>query len=265
MRISVVTAVYNARDTIADAMESILQQSHADIESIVIDGASRDGTCELLEGYRHRIDTLVSEPDGGIYDALNKGLAHARGEVIGFLHADDVLAGTDTLERVAKAFADPSVDAVYGDLVYVSRHEPGRIIRYWQAGEYLPHRLRRGWMPPHPTFYVRRRVYERLGAFDTTLHIAADYDCMLRFLIKGGIRCRYIPEVLVIMRMGGASNRSWSNIARKSAEDYRAIRRNHAGGVMTLVQKNMTKLPQFLGRVPGHIKTMVSPDSDRNK
>lgn len=248
MRISVITAVYNARGTVADAIDSILAQSHPDIELIVIDGASTDGTQEVLERYRDRIGVLVSEPDNGIYDALNKGIARASGDIVGFLHADDVLAGKDVLAKVAGAFDDPDVDAVYGDLVYVSKAEPDRIIRYWKSGAYARDRLRSGWMPPHPTYYVRRSIYERLGAFDTAFRIAADYDCMLRHLYGGGIACDYIPEVLVKMRVGGASNRSLKNILRKSAEDYRAIRRNRAGGVGTLLWKNLGKLPQFLKR-----------------
>lgn len=248
MKISVITAVYNARETIADAMDSMLAQTHPDVELVVIDGASTDGTLEILEGYRDRLTVLVSEPDKGIYDALNKGIARATGDVVGFLHADDLFAGNDVLAKVAGAFDDPTVDAVYGDLVYVSKAEPDRVIRYWKSGAYEQGKLKGGWMPPHPTYYARRHIYERLGGFDTSFRIAADYDCMLRHLYGGGIACHYIPEVLVKMRVGGASNRSISNILRKSAEDYRAIRRNHVGGVGALLWKNFSKLPQFLKR-----------------
>lgn len=250
MKISVITAVYNANETVSDAIESLVGQTYSDVELIVIDGHSTDGTREVLEGWRDHLGVLISEPDGGIYDALNKGLARATGEVVGFLHADDLLADDRVLARIAEAFADPAVDAVYGDLVYVSKAEPSRVIRYWQAGDFSPRRLRRGWMPPHPTFYARREVYERLGYFDTSFRIAADYDCMLRFLGLGNIRCRYIPEVLVKMRIGGESNRSLRNILRKSGEDYRALQQNHAGGIVTLAWKNLSKIPQFILRKP---------------
>jgi len=149
------------------------------------------------------------------------------------------------LSRIAAALADPGVDACYGDLPYVGKDEPNHVIRHWRAGPYHPSLLARGWMPPHPTFYARRAVYQRLGGFDLDYRIAADYDCMLRFLGAGRVACAYIPEVLVQMRLGGASNRSLRNLLQKSREDYRALRRNRVGGLGTLLLKNLQKLPQF--------------------
>ena len=222
-------------------------QSHRDIEHVVIDGASTDGTQEILAAHRDRIAVLVSEPDDGIYDALNKGIGLASGEVVGFLHADDIFADDQVIARIAAAFRDLAVDAVYGDLVYVSKTDTQRVIRHWKAGHFSKTRLSWGWMPPHPTFYVRRRVYEQLGAFDTRHRIAADYDCILRFLCRGGIVPAYIPEVLVKMRVGGASNRSLANIVRKSREDYRILRSNGVGGVGAWAWKNLSKLRQLLG------------------
>lgn len=248
LTITIITAVYNARETIEGALDSVRSQSYPDIEYIVVNGDSNDGTSELLESKREQIDTYLNESDKGIYDALNKGLALATGDVIGFLHADDLFAGPQVLDMVAKAFADERVDAVYGDLVYVRKTEPGKVIRYWRAGDYSLDKLRRGWMPPHPTLYLRRSVYQRLGGFDTSFHIAADYDCMLRVLSSKGIGCRYIPEVLVRMRVGGKSNRSFANIIRKSFEDYRALKKNHMGGLYALFSKNLSKLPQFFLR-----------------
>lgn len=248
MKISVITVVYNARETVADAIGSMQAQIHSDVELIVIDGASTDGTQAILETYRKQISVLVSEPDNGIYDALNKGISRASGDIIGFLHADDLFADNEVLARVADAFTDPAVDAVYGDLVYVAKSKPDRMIRFWQAGNYEAEQLRYGWMPPHPTYYARREVYERHGGFDTSLRIAADYDCLLRHLHMGNLHCHYIPEVLVRMRVGGTSNRSLKNILRKSAEDYQAIRRNRIGGIGTLLWKNFRKLPQFIKR-----------------
>ena len=248
MKISVITAVFNNRATIAGAIDSVLAQTEVDVELVVIDGASTDGTLDVLRGYGARIPVLVSERDLGIYDALNKGIVRSSGDVVGFLHSDDLFADASVLARISRAFADRVVDAVYGDLLYVKKHDPARVVRYWRAGEFSRARLGWGWMPPHPTFYVRRSVYERLGAFDTRYRIAADYDCMLRFLGRSDIHPAYLPEVLVKMRVGGESNRSLSNVRRKSVEDYRALRANGIGGVGALVWKNLSKISQFWNR-----------------
>jgi glycosyltransferase involved in cell wall biosynthesis len=248
IKISVVTAVFNSAKTIGPAIESVLGQCYPDVESVVIDGGSNDGTLSILDTYRSRLGILISEPDKGIYDALNKGIQQCSGDVIGFLHSDDLFSDAEVVSKIAAVFADPSVDAVYGNLLYVSHDDPDRVVRYWRAGEFSRERLGWGWMPPHPTFYARRSVYERLGVFNTSYRIAADYDCILRFLGQGKVRVAYIPEVLVRMRVGGESNRSLSNIICKSREDYRAIRENGTGGLITLLAKNMLKLPQFLYR-----------------
>src|SRR5574340_1703994 len=154
LKISVITAVYNNRDTIAHALDSALAQDHPNVELIVIDGGSTDGTLEVLQAYTDRLAVLVSEPDRGIYDALNKGIAHASGEIVGFLHSDDLFADTTVLSRVAAVFADPKMDAAYGDLLYVRKDDPRRVVRTWRSDPFTPNRLARGWMPPHPTFYV---------------------------------------------------------------------------------------------------------------
>lgn len=248
LKISVITAVHNNRETISAALDSALGQSGVDIELVVIDGGSTDGTLDVLRSYADRLHVLVSEPDRGIYDALNKGIQRASGEVVGFLHSDDLFADADVLSRIAAAFADPGVGAVYGDLLYVRKDNPDQVVRYWRSGEFSGRRLGWGWMPPHPTLYVRRRVYEQHGLFDTSFRIAADYDFILRALGQNRVGVRYIPEVLVKMRVGGASNRSLRNIVQKSNEDLRALRRNGMGGVGALMWKNLSKLPQFLGR-----------------
>lgn len=248
VKISVITAVYNNRDTVGAALDSVLGQTHEDVELVVIDGGSTDGTLDVLRDYADRIAVLVSEPDRGIYDALNKGILRAGGEVVGFLHSDDLYADAEALRRVARAFVEDEVAAVYGDLLYVRKEAPDRVVRTWRAGQFVPGRLARGWMPPHPTFYARREVYAELGGFDTSYRIAADYDCMLRILRREGVRVGYIPHVLVKMRVGGASNRSIGNILRKSAEDYRALKANGVGGLPALAWKNLRKLPQFFAR-----------------
>ena len=248
IKISVVTAVYNRQQTVGQAIDSVLSQSHPLVESVVIDGSSTDSTLAVLAPYRPRLGVLVSEPDQGIYDALNKGIRHATGEVVGFLHADDIFENNEVLAKVAAAFEDPSIDAVYGDLVYVRQDNISNVIRYWKSGLFDQADLAKGWMPPHPSFYVRRSVYKRLGGFDTRYRIAADYDTMLRFLAVGKIRTAYIPEVLVRMRAGGISNRSLATIIRKSREDIDVLRRNQVGGVMTLLHKNLSKVSQFWRR-----------------
>jgi glycosyltransferase involved in cell wall biosynthesis len=248
MKISIITATFACAETVGDCLASVAGQSYAKREHIAIDGASLDGTLAVLQAHRAGLAALVSEPDGGIYDALNKGIARATGDVVGFLHADDLYADPDVLARVAAAFADPAVEAVYGDLLYVGKEDTDRVIRHWRSGEYRRGRLGWGWMPPHPTLYLRRELYERLGVFDTRYRIAADYDLMLRVLSGMTGRVVYLPQVLVRMRVGGASNRSVRHVLRKSWEDYRALRENRIGGVRALVWKNLSKIPQFFRR-----------------
>lgn len=247
LTISVITATFNRVDTIAQALASVHGQTWRQVEHIVIDGASTDGTLQVIEAQRERLAILVSERDGGLYDALNKGFALASGDVVGLMHSDDFYADERVLEWVAQAFADPAVDGVYGDLDYVAKADPTRIIRHWRSGIYQRSRLAHGWMPPHPTLFLRRSVIEQWGGFDTRFRIAADYDAMLRYLARGKIRLAYIPEVLVKMRVGGESNRSLARILRKSREDYTALRRNEVGGLGALIWKNLSKLTQFVG------------------
>lgn len=245
IKISVITAVRNNRDTIAAALNSLLAQTHPAVELVVIDGSSTDGTLDILRGFEDRLGVLVSERDAGIYDALNKGIQRATGDVIGFLHADDLLADNTVLARIAAVFEQGEVDGVYGDLLYVDKHDADRIVRYWRSCAFSIGLLKRGWMPPHPTLYLRRKVYSRYGGFDAAFRIAADYDFMLRILGTGDLRIIYLPQVLVKMRVGGISNRGIRNLLKKSMEDWRALRRNHVGGVATLLRKNFSKLGQF--------------------
>lgn len=248
VKISVVTATYNCAATILDCLRSIAEQRHQDIEHILVDGASTDGTVELLHQQASRPNRIISEPDGGIYEALNKGVAHASGEIVGFLHADDLYADARVLEDVASAFQKPDVEAVYGDLIYVRKSDTDKVVRYWRSSPFARSSLARGWMPPHPTLYLRRRVYERFGGFDLSYRIAADYEFMLRVLAAIDGKVTYVPRVLVKMRLGGESNRSIRNIIRKSAEDLRALRSNRVGGVASLLLKNGSKLGQFVRR-----------------
>jgi glycosyltransferase len=250
MKISVITAVYNRAATIADAVHSLNRQTHPSIEHIVIDGGSTDATLDTLRQTLSPHATLISEPDHGIYDALNKGLARATGDIVGLLHSDDWLADPQVLTDVARAFT-PGIDAVYGDLDYVSAQNPAHIVRHWHAGPYARSRLKQGWMPPHPTLFLRRSFLQHHSPggtpYDTHLRIAADYEAMLRWF-AAGMRTAYLPRVLVKMRTGGLSNRSFAHILQKSREDLIAMRRHNIGGLPTLAAKNLSKLPQFLKR-----------------
>ncbi len=245
LKISVITAVYNRVATVGHAMASIQAQTYPYVEHIVQDAGSTDGTLDVLMQLAIPSTFVCSEPDNGIYDAINKGIVRASGDVIGLMHSDDFYADDRALERIAEAFANPEVDGVYGDLQYVAGEMPHRVVRHWRSGEYSRLKLGRGWMPPHPTLYLRRKVFHRWGLYDTSYQIAADYDAMLRYLVTGQIKLAYIPEVLVKMRVGGESNRSIGRVLLKSREDLHAIRRNGVGGLGTLACKNLSKIPQF--------------------
>jgi glycosyltransferase len=246
MKISIITIAYNSGHSIADAINSVLSQTYTDIEYIIVDGKSKDNTVEVVKSFGDRISKFVSEPDKGIYDALNKGVRMATGDVIGFMHSDDLFASDTIIEKVAEIFKNHDTDSLYGDLQYVYKNDTNKVLRYWKSGKFTIGRLRRGWMPPHPTFYVKKKIYDQHGVFNTDFRIAADYDTMLRFLGKYRITTHYLPEVMVKMRVGGASNRSLKNIIKKSKEDMKAIRDNEFGSVLTLVLKNLRKLTQFI-------------------
>lgn len=249
MTISIITVCFDSADCIVSALRSIDAQRGPDIEHVVVDGGSRDATLTLLDAHARPGRHVVSERDTGIYDAMNKGLRRATGEIVGFLNADDMLASPHAIARIAQAFADdPNLDACYGDLEYISADDPPRTVRYWRSGPFSQEGLRKGWMPPHPTFYARRSLLARVGEFDTRLRIAADYELMLRCLVRPDLRIAYLPEVLVRMRLGGASNASLAALLRKSREDLVAMRRHGVGNITTLLAKNLRKLPQFFQR-----------------
>lgn len=222
--ISLITVVRN-NPLVVQALMSILGQEYPGrIESIVIDGASTDGTLAALEPLRPRLTHLLSEPDRGIYDAMNKGLKLATGDLVGLLNADDLYQDQHVLARVAQAFENPGIEVCYGDLVYVQADHPDRMLRYWRSGPARPDSFQWGWMPPHPTLFVRREVYQRFGHFDLRYRIAADYEFMLRVLLKHRLETVYIPEILVRMRAGGVSNGSLRGILRANAECRQAFR-----------------------------------------
>ncbi len=246
MKVSIITITYNSGKSIADAINSVVSQTYPNIEYIVVDGKSKDNTVEVVKSFGDKVTSFVSEPDKGIYDALNKGIAMATGDLIGFMHSDDLFANEHIIQHVVDKFEAKDTDSLYGDLQYVYKDDTNKVLRYWQSGNFSLRQLKLGWMPPHPTLYIKRWVYTKYGGFDINMGIAADYDTMLRFLGKHKISTQYLPEVMVKMRVGGASNRSIKNIIQKSSEDWDAIKKNEFGNIFTLVFKNLRKVTQFL-------------------
>jgi glycosyltransferase len=249
VKVSIITAVRNGAEIIEQCIKSVCDQSFKNIEYIIIDGNSTDGTLEIIRKYQSKISNWVSEPDNGIYDALNKGMKMATGDIIGFLHADDFYANDIVIELVVSHMTKHNVNSCYGDLEYVSNKNTEKVIRYWKSGPYRDGLFQKGWMPPHPTFFVRKEIYKKYGGFNTDLRIAADYELMLRFIARNKVTTHYIPKVLVNMRTGGNSNRSLRNMLIKSSEDYKAWKMNNLnGGLYTIMLKNLSKLPQFFKR-----------------
>lgn len=248
MKISIVTAVYNGADTIRGALESLWSQKHVDIEHIIQDGGSTDDTLGVIARFCDARTKLESRKDSGLYEALNLGISRATGDIVGVLHCDDMFANSSVLSNVAAAFEDPIIQGVYGDLEYVAKNDLARVIRYWKSCAFQPALLREGWMPPHPTLFLRRGVFALHGLYDTSFHIASDYEAILRWFTRPDLEFSYLPELLVRMRVGGKSNRSLKNLLNKSREDLRAIRLHGIGGVDVLIAKNFRKLPQFFGR-----------------
>lgn len=229
MRISVITATYNSGRTIGDTLESVLRQTYSDVELIVVDGASRDDTMDVVRRYEPRFGGRLhwtSEPDRGIYDAMNKGIARATGDVIGILNSDDFYTSDTVLERVAEAMAGGDVDAVYGDIHYVRDGDLRRCVRYYSSRPFRRWMMRLGFMPAHPSFYCRREVYERCGTFDTTYRVAADFENLLRLIYVNRIRTCYLPADFVTMRTGGASTSGLSSHRQIMRDHLRALRSN---------------------------------------
>ncbi len=244
--ISIITVSYNAVGTVDDCIQSI-QKQKIGVEHVVIDGQSTDGTLKVFEKYRGDIAQLVSEPDEGIYDAMNKGIGLATGEIIGILNADDFYPSTEILSIVVKAFDDPSIDACYGDIIYVDAINLGRVVRYWKSGAFKLSNFFQGWMPPHPSFFVRRSVYDKYGLFNLKLGSAADYEIMLRFLLKQKIKVKYVPKTLVHMRTGGVSNNSLRNRLKANNMDRKAWDVNGLTPYpWTLTMKPLRKIGQWI-------------------
>ena len=248
MKISIITATYNSAGTVRDTLETIAAQQHPDIEHIIVDGRSSDKTLDIVRSFPH-VAWVISEKDKGIYDAMNKGIGLTTGEVIGILNSDDMYTDERVLADVAQAFEDPRVMTVYADLQYVHPDNTKKILRTWHSGLYRRNSFYYGWMPPHPTFFVRRSVYDRAGLFDTTLRSAADYELMLRLLLKHGLTAHYIPRVIVRMRAGGMSNASLWNRLRANKEDRLAWKLNGLHPYFfTMYLKPLRKIHQFISK-----------------
>jgi len=246
LTISVITVSYNSGGTIADTIESVAAQTHPRVEHIVVDGASTDGTLEVLKRYHGSLSKVVSEPDRGIYAAMNKGLVMATGDVVGTLNSDDVYADEAVLGLVANAFRDETVDVCYGDVFYVESRDLNRIVRQWKSEPYRAGLFERGWMPPHPAFFIRRRVLGRVGQFEAGYRFAADFDFMLRALHVQQLRSIYLPRELVKMRVGGETNSTVMNVLKGNVEAYKSCRKHGLGvSPLFIARKILRKLPQY--------------------
>lgn len=255
MKISIITISYNSADYIQDCIESVLNQTYGNLEYIVIDGNSSDGTQQIIRSYGEQITKFISEPDDGLYFALNKGIRLAKGDIIGILHADDTFASSHTLEHIVKAYqslginenGQHHIDVVYGDLVFTEEKNTNKIVRYWVSKPFKPGLLKRGWMPPHPTIFMRRSVYEKHGLFRTNLRCSADYDYILRVFSDNSQNFKYIPEVITYMRMGGISTGSIRQLIKNKLEDLWVLRHNNMPfPLWILLIKNISKIPQLL-------------------
>lgn len=245
MKFTIVTPTFNSAATLRDTLESIRIQDYPNVEHIIIDGGSKDDTLKIAADFPH-VSKIISEPDEGLYDAMNKGVKLAAGEVVVVLNSDDFYTHPQVISRVAALLNDTGADALYADLEYVHPVHTNRVIRSWKAGSYRPENFLRGWMPPHPTFFVRRHLYDRFGFFDCSLRFSADYELMLRFLLRHNVSVCYLSEVAVRMRAGGASNASLRNRFLANREDRMAWKMNGLRPrFYTLYLKPLSKIGQY--------------------
>ncbi len=244
LKISLITVTFNAEKTIERCIQSVINQSYPNVEYIVIDGNSSDKTSQVISKYRSHIQAFISEPDRGVYDAMNKGIKIATGDIIGMLNSDDFFADDDILLSVAEAFKQHSIRILYGDLDYVNA--AGKIIRKWRSGNYAKSAFNRGWMPPHPTFYCKKELFYEYGFYSLDYGTAADYELMSRFMFKNSISAFYLPRVMVKMELGGESNKSLTNRVKASLNDLRAMKTN---GIrvpwIVMFFKPLRKIPQY--------------------
>lgn len=247
MKISIITVTFNSEETIEETILSVINQNYNNIEYIIVDGLSVDNTLQIVNKYANKISKIISEKDKGLYDALNKGIDLATGDIIGFIHSDDFYTNNNVLSMYANAFLSNNCDAVYSNLFYVDKNNTNKIIRKWNSGNYNSASFLYGWMPPHPTFFVRKEIYNQLGKFNLNFKSAADYELMLRFIYKNKIKLAYLPEYTVKMRVGGKSNESLKNRFLANKEDKKAWEINQVKPYFfTLLLKPLRKIIQFI-------------------
>jgi glycosyltransferase len=246
MKVSVITATFNSAATLTDTLSSVRDQTYPLVEHLIIDGGSKDNTMEIVAGFPH-IKQICSEKDRGIYDAMNKGVKRATGDIVGILNSDDFYASENVLREVVDTFEQSGCDAVYGDLQYVDKDDVSKVVRYWRSGPYQQGAFKWGWMPPHPSFFVRHTLYDRCGLFNLDMKTAADYELMLRMIHKEGASLQYLPNVLVKMRTGGASNASLASRLKANADDRKAWDVNGLTPYwFTMYLKPIRKITQFI-------------------
>lgn len=245
MKISIITTCFNRESTIRNCIESVLSQDYPDIEYIIVDGASTDRSLSIINEYKDRIATIISEPDKGMYEALNKGIRAATGEVIGLLHSDDFLYATDTISHIAQALENSQADFIYGDGLFVESDHTDKVVRNWISGYYTKRKVRRGWLPLHPTCYIRKDILEKWGLYDESFRIAADSEFLVRYLYEADLKVCYLPKYIVRMRMGGLSTDP-QKMKLKWAEDLRLYRQHGFHAYWALGCKIASKIPQFI-------------------
>lgn len=246
IQVTIITVVLDNMAFIRDAIESVVSQDNVTVQYIVIDGGSNDGSLEVIKSFGDKISIVVSEPDEGMYDAMNKGLALATGDVIGFLNADDFYANANVLAQVSQAFKNTGCEVLYADLDYVSRTNKEQVVRKWRSGAFNRPSFKLGWMPPHPTFFAKKEIYERLGGYNNQLQTAADYELMLRFCYFNQTKVSYLPQVIVKMRLGGQSNRSFKNRLKANLQDRNAwVINGQPAPWYTLLLKPLSKIKQY--------------------
>lgn len=247
MKVSIITCSLNEDMTISDTIRSIISQDYPEIEHIVVDGNSTDNTVPIIKSFAHEIDTFISEPDSGIYDAMNKGIKLSTGEIVGFLNAGDFYSVKTAVSQIASSFQKTGCQVVYSDLEYVAANNPGKTVRKWRSQAYQDNLFQKGWHPPHPTFYTRKSVFDRFGTFDQTYDIGADYEFMLRLLKRYNLKTEYIPHVLVKMRSGGISNKNLYQIIKANIECYRAWKKNGLKvSPLIILRKPFSKISQYI-------------------
>lgn len=246
MKISIITVIYNGEAYLRECIISIINQSYQNIEYIIIDGGSTDGTLLIIDEYRKHIHHLISEPDQGLYDAINKGIALASGEILGILNADDMLADKYVIEEIAKGFIEnPAIDAVYGDLNYISPVNH-KVLRNWRSKQASEKDIKQGWMPAHPTLYLRKTLFSKYGNYALDLGTAADYDLILRYFYTHKLKAIYLPLLVVKMRIGGVSNKDLASLLGAFKNDYKALKLNGIPyPVFVLLRKKLSKLSQY--------------------